>query len=109
MFNNSKQQLREIRTEIASLRRKIGDKDDEIERQKAQIQEMQTVVDGTVTNEDIAQIMRNKIANALKNLRLEPGFTNCWFGSATTTTYDISDVERLVVTYLAFINCTRSA
>ena len=109
MFNNSKQQLREIRTEIASLRRKIGDKDDEIERQKAQIQEMQTVVDGTVTNEDIAQAMRNKIANALKNLRLEPGFTNCWFGSATTTTYDISDVERLVVTYLAFINCTRSA
>lgn len=109
MFHKKKRQRYEMNAEFASLRGAIDDNNDEIKRLKDQIREMQTEADSAATNEDIAQIMRDKIANALKNLRLEPGFTNCWFGSATTTTYDISDVERLVVTYLAFINCTRSA
>lgn len=110
MFNKKKSQLHEIRIEIESLSRSLDAKNDEIKRLKDQIREMQTEADSAVTNEDIAQAMRNKIANALKNLRLESGFTNYWIGgTAAPLTGSLSDVERMVVTYLAFINITRSA
>ena len=106
MFNKKKQQLREMRTEIASLRRSIDGKNDEIERLKAQIRD-DAEASAPVTNEDIAQMLRDKIANEIKNL--STGTTEYWIGWAQTPLDRISDVERLVVTYLAFINITRSA
>ena len=109
MFEKKKSQLHEIRIEIESLGRTLDAKNDEIKRLKDQIREMQTEADSAVTNEDIAQAMRNKIANALKNLRLGSAITSYYNVWAEAPSNSISDIERMIVAYLAFINNTRSA
>lgn len=107
MFDKKKQQLCKMRTEIASLSRLIDDKNAEIECLRAQIREMQREANDAATNEDIAQKMRSKIADAIDCLhaRSDP---NCIY-TLNTNYYSLSNVERLIVAYLAFINCTRAA